>query len=310
MEKIQKRAFSIVETLKSSLIIFFLRCMSFLPLGACRKAGTLLGWISWITKSRMAETTIVNLALCYPDKTESERQLLAKSSIFNTYQTLSESGPAWLWGPDKVLDCLLEVEGLDLLEDAQSKGRGVIVLAPHLGNWEVFGLYLNNCGCGQSSQLYQAPKDKQLDKLIYNARSRSGAKMVATDNKGVAMLLKALKRGEIVGILPDQVPQEAGGEFAPLFGKEVLTMTLAARLIQKTGARAVFGFAARARKGKRHGWKIIFRDPEANIYAEHIHKSLTAMNAGIESVVNEFPEQYQWEYKRFKRLPAGTERPY
>jgi KDO2-lipid IV(A) lauroyltransferase len=224
---------------------------------------------------------------------------------------MTECGPVWLWPAQKVFAHILDVEGLDLLQEAQAENRGTVVIAPHLGNWEVFGLYLNQCGCGQSSQLYQTPRDPKLDHLIHQARSRAGANMVATDNKGVISLLKSLKRGEIVGILPDQVPNSpSGGDFAPFFGRDVLTMTLVSRLIQKTGARAVLGYAARIRQDGRSGWKIIFRKPGEEIYAGHILKSLTAMNASIESAVNEFPDQYQWEYKRFKRVPAGQQRPY
>lgn len=296
--------------MKSALLIFFLRCLSLLPLGLVRKLGILLGGLSWAFSSRMADTTRINLALCYPDMPESKRLLLARDSIYNTFQTVTETGPVWLWPEEKILDRILEVEGLELLQDAASAGNGVVVMAPHLGNWEVFGLYLNVCGCGQTSNLYQPPRDRKLDELIYKARGRTGAVMVPTDAKGVTLLLKALKRGELVGILPDQVPPETGGEYAPFFGVDVLTMTLVSRLLQKTGAKAVLGYAARISKEGKAGWKIIFRKPGDEIYAEHMPTSLKAMNHCIELAVNEIPEQYQWEYKRFKRVAPGTERPY
>ena len=259
----------------------------------------------------MSVNSRINLGLCYPEMPESERLLLARASISNTFQTMTECGPVWLWPAQKVLDHILEVEGLELLKQAQAENRGAVVIAPHLGNWEVFGLYLNQCGCGQSSQLYQAPKDQKLNHLIHKARSRAGANMVAADSKGVVSLLKSLKRGEIAGILPDQVPNSPnGGDFAPFFGKDVLTMTLVSRLIQKTGARAVLGFAARIQLDGRPGWRVVFRKPGDEIYAEHIQISLAALNASIESAVNEFPAQYQWEYKRYKRVPPGEQRPY
>ena len=293
------------------MLIFFLRCLALLPLGGARHVGTLLGRICWALSKRMVTTTRTNLAISYPGKSESERLLLGKDSICNTFQTVTECGPVWLWPADKVMDHVLEVEGLELLEQAQAEKRGTVVIAPHLGNWEVFGLYLNRCGCGQSSQLYQAPRDERLNRLIYQARSRAGANMVATDAKGIISLVKSLKRGEVVGILPDQVPDDANsGEFAPFFGKDVLTMTLVSRLLQKTGARAVLGFAARITRLGKPGWKIIFRQVDHKIYAEHISDSVTAMNASIESAVNIVPAQYQWEYKRYKRVPPGQQRPY
>jgi Kdo2-lipid IVA lauroyltransferase/acyltransferase len=300
--------------LKSILLIFLLKCLALLPLSALRKVGALLGWFSWTFSSRMAVTTRVNINLCYPEMSANNRILLAKKSILETFKTIVEAAPAWLWSEKGVREHILEVEGLELLEDAVSLGKGVVVLAPHIGNWEVFGLYLNSCGCGQSSQLYQAPSDMRLDRLIYRARSRAGARMVATDNKGVAILLKSLKSGEMVGILPDQVPGEAGGEFADFFSNSAYTMTLVPKLIEKTGAKAVMGFAARIETAEKHGWKIVFREVDENIYAGHIQQdlqiTLSAMNRSVENVVKEYPAQYQWEYKRFKRVPAGNKNPY
>lgn len=258
----------------------------------------------------MVATTLINIDNCLPEMDANSRKLLAKSSISHTFQTMAEGAPAWLWPTQKVLGHILEVEGLQYLEAAKAQGKGVVVMAPHLGNWEVFGLYLNNCGCGSSNQLYQAPKDPRLDQFIYQARSRSGASMVSTNAKGVGLLLKALKRGEIVGILPDQVPNERGGEFAPFFGRQALTMTLVARLLEKTGAKAVLGYAKRVTSEKRAGWKIIFKQPDTEIYAKHIPSSLLAMNRCIEDAVTQSPEQYQWEYKRFRRVPEGEIRPY
>lgn len=296
--------------MKSNVLIAFLKGLSVLPLGAIRTIGWIIGAISALFPSRMMATTRTNIELCFPNLDANSRNKLANSSMINTYQTAAEGAAAWLWPPAKVLNHILEVVGLDLLEAAKADGHGVVVLAPHLGNWEVFGLYLNNCGCGSSSQLYQAPRDKRMDRMIFTARSRGGATMVDTSNKGVAMLLKALKRGEIVGILPDQVPLESGGEFAPFYGRQALTMTLVSRLIAKTGAKAVLGYAQRINGGKGHGWKVIFREVSTKIYAEHITDSLAALNASVESAANECPQQYQWEYKRFRRVPPGESRPY
>ena len=296
--------------MKSILLFAFLKGLSLLPLTSIRLIGRLTGRLGLLLPSRMKATTETNLELCYPKLAADAHKKLRDSSIINTFQTATEGSAAWLWPLPKVLDHVLEVDGLELLQEAKKQGKGVVVLAPHLGNWEVFGLYLNNCECGSSSQLYQAPRDKRLDRIIYKARSRGGATMVDTTNKGVAMLLKALKRGDIVGILPDQVPNEAGGVYAPFFGRQALTMSLVSRLIQKTGARAVLGYARREKIGCRHGWKILFRPVSEKVYAEHIIDSVTALNTVVEHAVNECPEQYQWEYKRFRRVPEGELRPY
>ncbi len=257
----------------------------------------------------MARTTRTNLDLCFPGLSGNERDKLVRQSLRNTFMTITETGAIWLWPAVRALGLVRQVEGLHLLQEAHAEGRGVVVLAPHLGNWEIFGLYLNACGCGQSSQLYQPPDDKRLDRLIFTARSRAGARMVATDNKGVGELLQSLRRGELVGILPDQVPPDSGGEFAPFCGVPALTMTLACRLQQKTGARIVMA-CARRQEGKEDGFKVVFQAPNPEIYAEHMPTALKALNQSIESLMAGAREQYQWEYKRFKRQPPGVSRPY
>ncbi len=292
--------------MKEAALILFLRLMALMPLSVARSCGRLLGALAHVSGTRMRHTTDTNLALCFPALPPEQRTRLAKSSLSHTFQTICETGAVWLWPAARALGLVSDVDGLGLLQSAKAAGKGVLVLAPHLGNWEIFGLYLNVCGCGQSSQLYQAPNSPALDKLIFSARSRAGAHMVNTDNKGVAELLKALRNGEIVGILPDQVPPASGGAFAPFFGVPALTMTLFNRLQQKTGARVVIGYARR----EGAGFRIVFRAPDAAIYEEDPAQSLAALNRSIEMVVNEVPAQYQWEYKRFKRQPEGATTPY
>jgi Kdo2-lipid IVA lauroyltransferase/acyltransferase len=292
--------------MKEALLIPLLRLLALLPLHWARALGRLLGRVCWWTQRRMATTTLTNLQLCFPALESAKRSELAQASIQHTFEAICETGAVWLWPAERTLGLINRVEGLELLQDAVATGKGALVLAPHIGNWEIFGLYLNACGCGQSSQLYQAPDSPALDRLIYQARSRAGARMVATDTKGVAQLLKALRAGEIVGILPDQVPPESGGEFAPFFSVPALTMTLFNRLQQKTGARVVVGYAKR----EGDGFAVIFREPTAEIYSTALPTSLQALNQSIEALVQEAPAQYQWEYKRFKRQPQGFPKRY
>ncbi len=292
--------------MKEAALILFLRFLALLPLPAARAVGSLFGALCWTLQPRMARTTLTNLSRCFPAMDAQERRQLAKASLKQTFQAIAEAGAVWLWPAAKTLSLVTEVEGLGLLQAAKAANKGVLLVAPHLGNWELLGLYLNVCGCGPTSQLYQAPDSQALAKLIFTARSRVGAKMVATDNKGVGQLLKSLRAGEIVGILPDQVPLPTGGEFAPFFGNAALTMTLLNRLQQKTGARVVVGYAKRV----KNGFRMIFREPESDIYSSDLITALAALNHSVETVVLEAPSQYQWEYKRFKRQPEGVEPPY
>jgi len=254
----------------------------------------------------MARTTKTNVQLCFPALSSRAQEHLVTLSMQHTFQTIAEAGAVWLWPAENVLATIRLVEGESLLRQAHHQGRGVLVIAPHLGNWEVFGLYLNACGIAQSYQMYQPPASPALDVLIRKARSRAGAIMVPTDKTGVATLLKALKQGEIVGILPDQVPPETSGEYAAFFGKHVLTMTLISRLQQKTGAVVLAGYARRVERG----FDIIIREANPETYAEHMQASLAGMNATIENLVQETPAQYQWDYKRFRKLAGDEPSPY
>ena len=292
--------------MKEAALILFLRILALLPLSMTRALGRMLGLLTYLLPTRMRRTSETNLALCFPALDATKRRELLRASLANTFEAICETGAVWLWPASRTLNLITRVEGLELLQSAKAAGKGVLVLAPHLGNWEIFGLYLNVCGCGQSSQLYQAPASPALDRLIYEARSRAGARMVNTDNKGVAELLRALRAGEVVGILPDQVPPTNGGDFAPFFGIPALTMTLFTRLQHKTGALVVVGYARR----EADGFTVVFRQPDSAIYDGNLSQSLPALNRSIEIVVKEAPAQYQWEYKRFKRQPEGKQSPY
>jgi len=295
--------------MKSLLLILLLRFLALLPLSTARALGVLISRFCWWTRGRMAQTTLTNLALCFPQLDTAARTALAQASLRHTFMAIAECGAVWLWPAPRALALIQRVEGLELLRAAHAQGRGVIMLGPHLGNWELTGLYLNTCGCGQNSQLFQAPADRRLGKLIYEARSRSGSHMVPTDQKGVGVLLQALRRGEVIGILPDQVPPDTGGEFAPFFGVPALTMTLACRLQQKTGARILMVFARRELK-PNHGFTLVIQEPDPMVYAQYMPEALAGMNRSIEQLMAGVPEQYQWEYKRFKRQPPGFTRPY
>ncbi len=109
-----------------------------------------------------------------------------------------------------------------------------------------------------------------------------------------------------MGILPDQIPVAGGGEFTSFFGNDAYTMTLIPRLIQKTGAKAFLTYAKRIDKG----FKIIIKEPNLDIYAKHMQTSLLGLSKTIEATVKDEPEQYQWEYKRFRYQPEGKQEPY
>ncbi len=230
-------------------------------------------------------------------------QQLIKSSLAHTACTALEMGKAWVAPIEKTLALVVETEGYDDFLAAARSDRGVVLLAPHLSNWEVLGFFASN-GV-PSNFMYQPPRIAALDRLLREARSRSGVKLAPTNRKGVAEVLGALKNGELVGILPDQVPGDESGVFADFYGEPAFTMTLVSKLVQRTNALVYCGFAQRLPKGK--GFKAVFARADEGIYSDELDVSVCALNKTVEIATNKAIDQYQWEYKRFRRRPDNSE---
>lgn len=290
--------------MKAGLSIAFIKLMSLFSLKMARNIGKLLGYCIYLSKGRLFHTTQTNLKLCFPDMSGERRRELARLSLLNTGMTAAEGGAVWLWPTHRIIRQIQQIEGESLLQEARAAGKGLVIIGPHHGNWELLGLYLSTLG--KCSQLFLPPRNKALGKLVYQARSRGGAAMYPANSKGVAAVLGALKKGEMTGILPDQVPGPGGGEFAPFFGQPAYTMTLIPRLLQKTGARALLAYTKRTQEG----FKLVFREPDKHVYAEHMPTAVKGLNLSVEMAALDSPEQYQWEYKRFRYQPEGRQEPY
>jgi KDO2-lipid IV(A) lauroyltransferase len=201
---------------------------------------------------------------------------------------------------------IVSIENVELFEQAQKQEKGVIVLSPHAGNWEVFSRYIPTKS--DAIALYEPPQHYELESLIKRGREKTGLKLAPTNARGIASLLKHLKQGGTTCILPDQVPnlKDRGGIFAPFFSKPTYTMTLVHQLHKRTES-VILGTVAKRVKG---GFRIIFYLPDRAIYSEDSLTSVTAMNDLVETCVRAMPEQYQWEYKRFRRVPKGEDKAY
>ncbi|MEF3193274.1 MAG: lysophospholipid acyltransferase family protein [Halothiobacillaceae bacterium] len=272
-----------------------------LPLPLNHALGNLIGRIAAHIPSRMRHITRRNLALCFPAMSEQERRKLERQSLIETGKTLTEVGPLWRWPRERLLEIVRETPGLELVERARAEGHGIILLGPHLGAWELVGLYASIRW--PMTSLYKPPKQAAMDAPMRAARERLGATLVPTDASGVKALLQALKRGEVIGILPDQEPTEGQGIFAPFFGQPAYTMVLASRLSGRGQARAFFTFAERLPRGA--GFRLHFIPAEDDFYSLDLATSVAALNRGVETCIRIAPAQYQWSYKRFRKRPEG-----
>lgn len=275
------------------------KLLALLPLGLLRALGAGLGSLMWLLNGRAAKVTRENIALCFPELSPAEQIRLARQSMQETAKTAMEAGAIWRNSWPWLQGKIVAMEGDGLLRTKLAEGKGVLVLAPHHGNWEVVAPYL--ASVANLTAMYQPLENPKMDELVLAGRSKLNITMAPTNRKGVMMLLKALQGGTIVGILPDQVPgREAGGEIAPFFGQPALTMTLVHGLIQRTGCSVCSCYAERV----AGGFKLVVIEADTQIYSEQQLASVIGLNASVAACVRRAPAQYQWEYKRFRRLPA------
>lgn len=274
-----------------------------LPLALIHRLGTGVGWIAARWPNRQRRNALINIGLCLPQLTTQEQIRLRDRNLHEFGKTYLEIGYLWLRPVDQVLGLVREVRGAELLR--RLPGRGLIVLSPHIGAWELAGLYLAAQG---PTAIFYKPQ-KYLDDLILAARRRSGAELAPITTKGIRVLVQALERGDYVGILPDQEPKaDKGAVFAPLFGIPAFTMLLVNRLTRRTGAPVIFLFAERLGVGE--GFRIHCLPTPEGIDSEDDEVAAAALNRGIEQCVAVCPEQYVWPYKRFRRRPEGAPKVY
>lgn len=290
-----------MKQFKAVIAIFVLGLLSLLPLRWAQAVGRWIGRrASANPQGELCRVTRINLEACFPGMSDSERQQLAKESLLQTGMSISEMGMSWLWSPSRTLKKVTQVNNEQLITESVALGKGCILIAPHLGNWEVLNLYLS--AKYPFTAMYKPPKLKMLDDLIKKMRARLGTRMAPADASGVRMVMKALKRGEMVGILPDQEP-ESGGTFSTFYGQDIYSMKLLAQLVKQTGARVVCGFAERLENGR--GFEIHFLEPNESIYDRDLQTAVNGMNRSVMNCVDQKPTQYQWEYKLFDHRPEG-----
>jgi KDO2-lipid IV(A) lauroyltransferase len=291
--------------MKDRLLLMLFGLIGRLPLGVSRVLGTLMGYLVWIGQGRAVRITRRNIQLCFPELNPDEQKQLVRESLLETARTAAEAPAIWRNSWDWLRQRILAVEGEELLRQRLAQGKGLLVLAPHHGNWEVVAPYL--ASVAPLTAMYQPLKSAALDQLVLSGRSKLDITMAPTNRRGVMMLFKTLQQGKIVGILPDQVPdKDAAGGVAPFFGQPALTVGLIHGLIQKTGCGLVSVVALRV----PGGFKVQVLDVDERIHSEDQTQSLTGLNASVEACVRLAPAQYQWEYKRFRRLPEPHVNPY
>jgi KDO2-lipid IV(A) lauroyltransferase len=270
------------------------RILSRLPLPLLHNLGATLGWLAWLLSPTYRRHLRENIALAGAGAAKFAAIPAAGKGIL-------ELPKIWLRPHAEVVSRVVKVSGWELVEGAWAAGRGILFLTPHLGCFEITAQYY--ASFKPMTVLYRRPKQAWLAPLIEDGRG-ANLRLAPADLSGVRRLIKALKNGEAVGMLPDQAPGAGEGIWAPFFGRPAYTMTLAARLAE-TGATVLLAYAERLEYGAGYHLKLF---PLTSPLAGDLPVRVAQINRELEQLILQCPEQYLWGYNRYK-APAGAPAP-
>ena len=282
------------------LVKAFIKFLQFIPYSLLHKFGSLMALFLNLLPNSHKKNTQQNLKLVFPDKSSKDIKTLIKKSLFHSSMNFLESGIVWGSKNTKFENYLVEVFNKEAINKSFDSDRGILLITPHLGNIEIIIKFLGkqfNCTIP-----YSKPNQSYLDKIITLSRESAGVKMVHPDSAGLKVLIKSLKEKNMVAIASDQVPKKGFGIASTFFGKEIYSMTLVPKL-KKVSNCAVHSVYCERRK-KAQGFNIYFSD-EIDL-SHDVQEGVDRMNNEFEECIMTIPEQYSWEYKKFKRSVNKT----
>lgn len=285
-------------------MLVLMRWLSRWPLRLLHLVGGWLGWIAYLgspTYRRRLGDNAAKAGLSVARRRE---------AVAHAGRMVAEAPWLWLRPHGQPLgDHAQWTPEVALIERALAEGRGLLLLTPHLGCFEVCAqAYAERFGDRQPmTALYRPARQPWLREMQTYARERPGLRTAPAALSGVRQMLRALKKGETVGLLPDQVPPQGMGVWAPFFGRPAYTMTLATRLVQQSGAALLLMWGERLPGGQ--GWRLHVRPapplPTQGADEEALQRECaTVVNRAMEQLIAECPQQYLWGYHRYKQ-PRG-----
>jgi KDO2-lipid IV(A) lauroyltransferase len=282
------------------VVLTLARLLAVLPLSVLHRLGALCGWIVYFASPRYRRCLSTNLRMAgYAEPA------LLRRAIAEAGKGLLELPAIWLRPHEIVAGWVVQVTGWHLVEAALARRRGILFLSPHLGCFEITAQFYARRAPASAplTALYRPPKKKAVEALMLAGRDRPNLRLASADLKGVRVLLRALRQGEAVGILPDQAPGVGEGEWAAFFGRPAYTMTLAGRLAEAAKAQTILAYAERLPQGR--GYHLHLAPMPAPLAGEAPARTL---NRALEGLIRQCPQQYGWGYNRYK-VPAGAKAP-
>ena len=286
-----------------AIALFWL--LHFLPLPLLARVGQLLGTLLYHIGNRRRRIALTNLALCFPELSDSQRQTLAREHFRVLGRSILERSLLW-WASPERLSRLIRVNGAERISTLRDAGRPVILLAPHF-----VGLDAGGIGIAMrfdSISMYSVQKNPVFDRLLLRGRKRFGDQMLLSRQDGARSSIRAMRSGRPFYYLPDMDFGRRDSVFVPFFGIEAATITGLSRLARAAGA-AVVPCITRMLPGGQ-GYLVDIDDAWTDFPTSDVSADSARMNTYIESVVRNQPEQYYWVHRRFKTRPEGQPRVY
>ena len=277
------------------MLVSLFRFLSLFPLPVLHGLGTALGWLVYLASPSYRRRLRSNLV-----RAGYGGQLRA---------AIAESGKAivelpFVWCAEQArVTRHVTMENWELVQNQLDSGKGIVFLTPHLGCFELTAQQVSLRV--ELTVMYRPPRKSALKPLVEGARARQHMHLAPANLAGVRMLVKALRGGQPVGVLPDQVPQEGEGVWAPFFGRDAYTMTLPAKLAQLGKADVLLVYAERLPRGRGYAIRFVPFDGDLSGTAG---EQATSINRAMEQLIARCPSQYFWSYNRYKR-PQGVAAP-
>ena len=244
-----------------------------------------------------------HLAACFPELDDADRALLARQSYEHLGRVAMESALMSRLGPESLRALFERVEGWEVIERGRARGKGLVLVAGHLGNWELSGACLSALGVPLAA-VAKRQLNPLADAFVNRTRRRLGM-VVVFDDEAVRKLPRLLKDGYGIGLLADQAGLGAA-TFVPFFGRPARTPRGPAVFALRFGAPLIYVVAARQPNGRftLHLEEVDVQST-GNLEAD-VDATVTRFTAVLEKWVRRYPGQYLWAHRRWKRQPADT----
>jgi KDO2-lipid IV(A) lauroyltransferase len=290
-----------VKIFLTYILVSFLWLLHWLPLPVLRGLGWVLGRVLFVLGRERREVALINLRLCFPEKTEAEREVLARKHFVVFSRAVLDRTLGW-WASKERIERIVRISGAENLTDTE--GKPVILLSPHFVGLDAGASRISMCVVGCS--VYSNQKNPVLNKLLYDGRKRFNDTLLLSRQDGMRRIVKALKDGYPFYYLPDMDFGPRDSIFVPFFGIQTATIPAVSRLVRMTGAKVV----ACITRQVPDGYEVEVMPAWENFPGESVEADTAYVNRFIESQVLRMPEQYFWLHKRFKTRPAGEQRFY